>query len=287
MLNPWCAVPVLYIEKHSVERCKSNQHLYIKICIIDFCLAALSNFKANNHTLGGDMNTFSAINSAFMGGGTWMWVILALQIVATAIIIERMVFLFRKRKITELNHVKTYEEKIRKGELQEVIKMAEADSATHPVARAVKAGATAAMNFGGKDEIQGKMDEVLLKETEIIEQRTPFLAMLANVGTLTGLLGTIVGMIKSFSAITNANPMEKATLLSTGISEAMNTTAYGLIMAIPTLIFFAILMNRSKRLTDDLHQSALKVYNWLSYAYEPIPVRNVKSKRPQEQFADM
>ncbi|MCB0357675.1 MAG: MotA/TolQ/ExbB proton channel family protein, partial [Bdellovibrionales bacterium] len=144
-------------------------------------------------------------------------------------------------------------------------------------AKAVEAGLQSALNLGGKEEIQGKMDEVLLAENSKMEQRTAFLPMLANVGTLTGLLGTIVGMIKSFAAVTYANPMEKATLLSAGISEAMNTTAYGLIMAIPTLILFAVLANRATQLTEDLNQGALKVFNWLSYAYEPVPVRAARS----------
>ena len=85
-----------------------------------------------------------------------------------------------------------------------------------------------------------------------------------------------MGMIKSFSAVSEATPVEKAALLSSGISEAMNTTAYGLIMAIPALIMFAVLTNRSQRLAEDLNQSALKLFNWLSYAYEPVTVREAR-----------
>ena len=139
------------------------------------------------------------------------------------------------------------------------------------------------MSFGGRGEIQGKMDEVLLNENAKLEKRTGFLAMLANVGTLAGLLGTIVGMIKSFAAVTYANPMEKATLLSAGISEAMNTTAYGLIMAIPTLIMFAVLTNRTTQLSEDMNQGALKVFNWLSYSYEPVPARTAHLGRTTEK----
>ena len=78
--------------------------------------------------------------------------------------------------------------------------------------------------------------------------------MLANVGTLTGLLGTILGMIKAFSAVSQANASEKALMLSNGIATAMNTTAYGLIMAIPTLVMLAILNNRANALSEDLNQ---------------------------------
>lgn len=219
------------------------------------------------------MSFFADMATAFVHGGIWMWPILALHVVAVAIIIERVNVLFFKRKITEKQFAMKFENLIRTGKLEEAVKMAQTEQAAHPLARAIEAGTTAAVQFGGKDEIQGKMDEVLVEETAQLEKRTSFLAMLANAGTLTGLLGTIVGMIKSFAAITYASPVEKATLLSTGISEAMNTTAYGLIMAIPTVIMYAVLSNRSNQLVDDLNQGALKVFNWLSYTYEPIPVR--------------
>src|SRR5690606_31754007 len=88
--------------------------------------------------------------------------------------------------------------------------------------------------------------------------------------------GTITGMIKSFAAVSYANPSEKATLLAAGISEAMNATAYGLIAAIPALVGFAILQNRANRLADDLNHSALKAFNWLSYSYEPIGFKSFR-----------
>lgn len=228
------------------------------------------------------MDLLSKIAIAFTSGGMWMWVILVFQIVAVAIVIERSITLYKRRKLTELNFASEFEVLIRKGDLQAASAQAKSTEASHPLSRVIQAGIQAAMNLGGKDEIQGKMDEVLLEENAKLERRTGFLAMLANVGTLTGLLGTIVGMIKSFAAVSYASPMEKATLLSAGISEAMNTTAYGLIMAIPTLVMFAVLTNRTTELADDINQGALKIFNWLSYAYEPVPVRSARSQRRDE-----
>lgn len=225
------------------------------------------------------MEIISKVSLAFTQGGMWMWVILGLQIVATAIIIERLVVLYRARKIGEMDFASRFEGMVRKGELENALTEAQQHKGAHPLARVAEAGLTSALNQGGKEEIQGKMDEVLLDENGKLERRTPFLAMLANVGTLTGLLGTIVGMIKSFSAVSEATPVEKAALLSSGISEAMNTTAYGLIMAIPALIMFAVLTNRAQRLADDLNQSALKVYNWLSYSYEPVTARPARKEQ--------
>ncbi|MCB9027414.1 MAG: MotA/TolQ/ExbB proton channel family protein [Bdellovibrionaceae bacterium] len=229
------------------------------------------------------MEAFSKIAIAFEQGGSWMWAILAMQVVAIAIVVERFFSLYFKRKVTELNFASEFENLIRRGELNEAINLARKSQSVHPLAKAVETGIHSAMNLGGKEEIQGKMDEVLLAENSKIEQRTAFLPMLANVGTLTGLLGTIVGMIKSFAAVTYANPMEKATLLSAGISEAMNTTAYGLIMAIPTLVLYAVLANRATQLSEDLNQAALKVFNWLSYAYEPVPARVARQNQTKKK----
>ncbi len=205
-----------------------------------------------------------------------MWFILALAIVAMGIIAERVVALYIRRKPTQKRNVLNYEKGIRQGNLENVMTTTRQNN-EEPINRTVAAGTEAAMNMGGKDEIQGRMEEVILEETEQIEKRTGFLAMIANVATLAGLLGTITGMIKSFAAVSNANPMEKATLLSNGISEAMNTTAFGLIVAIPTLLVYAVLANRTQILTDDLNQAALKAYNWLSYSFNPLETRSTRT----------
>jgi len=224
------------------------------------------------------MDIFSKMAGAFESGGMWMWVILAVQLVSMAILIERSYFLFIKRKLTSVSFVKNFESMIRKGQIEDVIAAAQAAQDDLPIARAALAGATAAYNLGGRDEIQGKMDEVLIYETAIIERRTGFLPMLGNVATLAGLLGTITGMIVAFMAVTYASPTEKAALLSAGIAEAMYTTAYGLIVAIPALMIYAVLQNRGDQLVDDMNQAALKLFNWLSYAYEPVGMRAKRSK---------
>ena len=207
---------------------------------------------------------------AFQKGGLWMWAILLFQIISIVIIVERSLVLFFKRKLTQTDYAESFSEKIRKGELDFVIKETSKDTNKQPIALAVHTAAQTALNCGGREEIQGKMDEALIGEINTLEQRTHFLVMLGNVGTLTGLLGTIIGMIKAFSAVTYANPAEKATLLSSGVSEAMNTTAYGLIMAIPALFMFAVLQNRSNALQEDITEGAIKIFNLLSYNYQTL-----------------
>lgn len=224
------------------------------------------------------MDFLSKAALAFQHGGFWMWPIAFFQLVSIAIIVERSIALFKNRKMTQLAFVGDLEDNIRRGEIETVISKAEAASAKNSVARAIVAGGNAALNFGGKDEIQGKMDEVLLYENAQIEKRTAFLSMLGNVATLTGLLGTITGMIKSFAAVAYANPAEKAALLAEGISEAMNATAYGLIVAIPALVAYAVLQNRANHLAEDLNQAALKIFNWLSFTFEPVSM-STRAKR--------
>lgn len=222
------------------------------------------------------MDFFTKISLAFEHGGMWMYVILTIQLFSVAIMIERTIVLFGRKKINQTEAALTFEDDIRRGEIDSVINKANNMSATNPVAKAILAGAKSAKFFGGKDEIQAKMDEVLLHENALLDRRTGFLSMLGNVATLVGLLGTITGMIKSFAAVSYASPAEKAALLAAGISEAMNATAYGLIAAIPALIAYAILMNRANLISEDLNQGALKVFNWLSYNYESVGFKNMK-----------
>lgn len=226
----------------------------------------------------GSLDLFTEIAEAFRQGGFWMWFIFVMQVISIAIIVERLWVLYVQRSLTQRATAIEFEQDIRQGNLDLVLEKAKKLSFENPIGRAIFVGTRAAKDFGGQNEIQGKMDEVLLEEQAHIEQRTGYLSMLGNVGTLAGLLGTIVGMIKSFSAVGMANPEEKAILLSQGISEAMNTTAYGLIMAIPALIMFAILQNRTNLLSEDLNQGALKIFNWLSYAYEAVPARSAIPK---------
>jgi len=230
------------------------------------------------------MDFFTKIGMAFEHGGIWIWPILIIQLASFAIILERVYALFIRRKINQAKAAAHLEDHIRRGELDVLIQKATPLENRNPVLRAAVAGARAAKNLGGKDEIQGKMDEVLIEENSSLDKRTGFLSMLGNVATLTGLLGTITGMIKSFAAVSYANPAEKATLLAAGISEAMNATAYGLITAIPALVAYAILANRANNLAEDMNHSSLKVFNWLSYAFEPVGFKTL-TRSPAEKTA--
>lgn len=213
----------------------------------------------------------SGIATAFSEGGIWMIFIMAAQIASLAIIVERVFALYIQRKPNQKKIVMAFERDIKSGQLERVIQQAGMIGAANPAAVVTQVGAQAALGMGGKEEIQLKIDEILLEEQSRLEKRTGYLAMLGNVGTLLGLLGTIVGLIRAFSSVGAASPVEKAAILSQGVSEAMYATAYGLIMALPALIMFSVLQSRSNALFEDLSKAALKVYIWLGFNYEPVP----------------
>lgn len=220
------------------------------------------------------MEFLLSLGRAFTSGDAiWMWAILAAQIVSVAIILERVMALFVSRRTNQKELAKVLAEDIREGHLDKALRKSLKLSATDPLGVVASAGIQAAMDLGGKEEIQLKMDEVLLEENSRVEKRIGFLAMFANVATLVGLLGTITGLIHSFAGISNANPTEKAAILSQGISLAMNTTAYGLLVAVPALIMYAVLQNRAHRLTDDLNKGALNLFIQLGFHYEPVTVK--------------
>jgi biopolymer transport protein ExbB/TolQ len=217
------------------------------------------------------MEFFFSLGRAFVGSdAVWMWTILAAQVVSVALIIERSIALFGNRKTNQKEISKALADDIRSGNLDKALRRSQAIGMKEPLGAVASAGIQAAIDLGGKEEIQLKMDEVLLEETGRVEKRIGFLAMFANVATLMGLLGTITGLIKSFAGISNANAAEKATILSEGIAIAMNSTAYGLIVAVPALIMYAVLQNRATRLTDDLNKAALNLFIQLGFHYSPV-----------------
>jgi biopolymer transport protein ExbB len=217
-----------------------------------------------------------SISEAFSHGGLLMWAIIPVQIVSLAIIAERVIALYFRRDLNQKKVVQIFEEDIRKGKLDLMMEKAKR-AESHPIAVVALAGAQATRDLAGKDEVQLRMDEVLLEEQTRLEKRTGFLAMLGNVATLLGLLGTITGMIKSFAAVGTANATEKAALLASGISEAMNATAYGLVVAVPALVMYAVLQNRTNQLSDDLNKAALKLFIWLTYNFETVSSSKRKS----------
>jgi biopolymer transport protein ExbB/TolQ len=194
----------------------------------------------------------------YQDGGWAMWIILFWLICAVAIIAERAVYLFGA-SINKEVFLATMQKCILAGDVAKAVKMASAANA--PLARIVQAGLVKVNR--PDEEVQAAMDEAALREMPKINKRTAFLALFSNLAMLSGLFGTITGLIKAFGAVggESVDPSQKARILAEGISEAMNCTAFGLISAIISLTGWAIMNNKSQGLEDDINEASVSVLN--------------------------
>jgi biopolymer transport protein ExbB len=202
------------------------------------------------------MGIIKGISDAFQKGGWGMWPILITSIFVVGLIIERALFLFRA-SIDKNKFVPALQKLILQGNVAQAIKFC--SGANVPLANVVKAGL---LKVNKSDqEVQAAMDEAALRELPKIEKRTGYLAMLGNIATLMGLLGTVTGLIKSFGAVAGVDPSKKAEMLAEGISEAMNCTAFGLLVGICSLIAFSILNGKTQHILDDINEVTVQVLN--------------------------
>lgn len=196
----------------------------------------------------------------FRQGGNWMWAILGVLVFAVAVMIERIIFIQFQNRIDTTAFVNKLIELIHKGSIPSAIELCSMSQAALP--RIARAG----IEEYGKPpaDIQNAMELAAMVEIPRLEKRTQYLSMLANVATLLGLLGTIFGLIDSFSAVSLADASQKATLLSQGIAVAMNTTAFGLIVAIPSLISYGFITERTNGLIDEINENVARIYRRLA-----------------------
>ncbi|MFP5357705.1 MAG: MotA/TolQ/ExbB proton channel family protein [Gammaproteobacteria bacterium] len=200
----------------------------------------------------------------FQEGGAFMYPLLGVMILGLAIALERALYLKRARD----------ENRQLWGQLLPLLNRGEHDSAEELASRSETAigrvlgyGLSRAKTASGRAEVEMAMEESLMEVTPLLERRTHYLATFANIATLLGLLGTIIGLIKGFTAVANVNPAEKADLLSASISVAMNTTAFGLIVAIPLLLLHAWLQSTANELIDSVEMAAIKFLNSFGFKH--------------------
>lgn len=192
------------------------------------------------------------------GGIVMMSVILLWSIITIGIIIERALYLYGSTMNKDA-FLATMQKCILAGDVAKAVKMCSAANA--PLARIVQSGLVKVNR--PDEEVQAAMDEAALREIPKLIKRTGYLALLANLAMLTGLLGTVSGLIVSFGAVSgeSVDPSQKARILAEGISEAMNCTAFGLIVAIIALIGFAVLNGKTQTLEDDINEASVQVLN--------------------------
>ncbi len=195
---------------------------------------------------------------AFKEGGWGMYPILILCIITIYLTIERALFL-AKSKIDVDKLMSVVKSQIVAGNIRGAISTCE--SQPTGVTKIVAAGLRKAEQGASEHDIQQGMDEEALRELPKIEKRTGYLAMLGNLATLAGLLGTITGLIKSFASVAGVDPSMKATMLSKGISEAMNCTAFGLGTGILGLAAYAVLNGKTQHILDGVNQASVEALN--------------------------
>lgn len=194
----------------------------------------------------------------FQDGGIFMYPILAVLALGVAIATERYIYLVAIKsknrqmwnKVLPLLKSRDYKAAL------EIMSKSDAI-----ICNILSYGLSRVGTAQKHDDVETAMEEGLLETVPRLEKRTHYLSTFANVATLLGLLGTVVGLIDAFTAVTNANPTEKAALLSASIAVGMNTTAFGLLVAIPLLLIYSFLQAKTVEIVDSLEMASVKVLN--------------------------
>jgi len=204
------------------------------------------------------MDALYSIVRFFVTGGPFMYPILIVFAVGIAIAIERFVTLTSVKRQNE-GMWSQIEPALAEGNFEAARRMTMDDDST--VSQLLGMGLSRQGAVRRRDDIEIAMEESMMEIIPRLEKRTAYVALGASIATLLGLLGTIMGLIEAFTAVANANPAEKADLLSASISVAMNTTAFGLITAIPLLVTHSVLTAKTSEIVDSLEMASVKTLN--------------------------
>lgn len=204
---------------------------------------------------------FYSIVAFFQKGGVFMYPIMLVFGVGMAIAFERWLQLSRIQAANK-KMWKLLQPFLSKGQFDKAREVANKDKSTMAQMLGMALSRQGAVRR--REDIEIAMEESIMEIIPQLEKRTPYVALLSNIATLLGLLGTIMGLIEAFTAVANANPAEKADLLSASISVAMNTTAFGLMSAIPLLLLHAKLTTTTSQIVDNLEMASVKALNSIS-----------------------
>ena len=207
------------------------------------------------------MDFIYSILGFFTTGGPFMYPILIVFAVGAAIAIERYVTL---TLVTTRNQSawSKVQPALMNGDFEKAREMTSKDKSA--ISQLLGMGLARQGAVRRREDIEIAMEESMMEIIPQLEKRTPYVALASSIATLLGLLGTIMGLIQAFTAVANANPAEKADLLSASISVAMNTTAFGLMVAIPLLITNTVLTSKTGEIVDSLEMASVKALNVIS-----------------------
>ena len=204
------------------------------------------------------MELYTTIVKFFQSGGVFMYPIVLVFALGLAIAIERYVYLTLSRTSSR----KVWQDLLpllNSGKYQQAMAITSKSKAA--VSKILTYGLSRTKTARQRDDVETAMEEGWMEIMPRLEKRTHYLATFANIATLLGLLGTIIGLIQAFTAVAAANPAEKADMLSASISVAMNTTAFGLMVAIPLLLVHTVLLSKTTQLVDSLEMASVKFLN--------------------------
>jgi len=217
------------------------------------------------------MSTYSTVVKFFQDSGFFIYPSILIMAVGFAIALERFFYLSYARR----SNRKMWDELLpllQGGEFQEAYS-ATAKSKT-AIGKIVNSGLRRVKSARRREDLDAAMEEGMMEIVPRLEKRTHYIATFANVITLVGLLGTIIGLIKAFTAVAQVNPAEKAELLSASISIAMNNTAFALMVAIPFLLIHAFLQARTSEIVDSLEVAKISFLNLVERVKsEPAPTK--------------
>jgi biopolymer transport protein ExbB len=204
------------------------------------------------------MDFFYSMVGFFTSGGLFMFPILLVFAVGAAIAVERYVTLtlVTNKNQNVWNKVQPL---LSKGDFEAARRVTNEDDST--ISQVLNMGLSLQGAVRRREDIEIAMEESMMEIVPRLEKRTPYVALASSIATLLGLLGTIMGLIQAFTAVANANPAEKADLLSASISVAMNTTAFGLMVAIPLLVTHVVLTSKTGDIVDSLEMASVKALN--------------------------
>ena len=206
---------------------------------------------------------YASIVNFFNDGGAFMYPIMLVLALGLAISIERYLYL----TVVRANNRKSLKQILnilQSGDMQKAYSVVSKSNTA--VNKMLYQGLMRYKTSKSREDIESAMEESMLEVIPRLERRTHYLATFANIATLLGLLGTIIGLIKAFTAVAQVDPALKAEILSTSISVAMNTTAFGLMAAIPLLLIYAVLQTKTTELTDSLEMATVKFANILMHS---------------------
>lgn len=203
---------------------------------------------------------FTVVNF-FQMGGFFMFPILLTLAVGIAIAVERWIHLNRVKKQNR-DMWEQVHPVLAVGNFDTAREMVNNDSSA--ISQMLSMGLARQGAVRRREDIEIAMEESMMELIPQLEKRTPYLALLSNIATLFGLLGTIMGLIMAFTAVATASPAEKAALLAASISEAMNCTAFGIMVAIPLLLIHARLTTTTTQIVNSLEMASVKALNTIS-----------------------